>query len=151
MTDHYSIKTTEEEKPCSVAEGLWPLALWWECRSLLQTAQVHRLWWPCGRTVNIRISLSLVKKILYRRSASHQYFLCTWLFLCRLSMCSTASSLLASRRAPVVSFSSPTQGSSWEPDLIMFPSIILERTGSTEEMEVTLLSSERQWRQQLTC
>lgn len=62
MTDGYSIKTTEEEKPCSAAEGLWLLALWWECRSLPQMAQVHRLWWPCVRTVNLRISLSLEKK-----------------------------------------------------------------------------------------
>lgn len=56
-------------------------------------------------------------------------------------MCSTTSSPLASRRAPVVSFSSPRQGINCVMDLLFIPSIILERTGSTEEMDLTPDSS----------
>lgn len=74
----------------------------------------------------------------------YQYVICTWLFLWKLSMFSATSALLASRRAPDASFSSPRQGSSWKSDLILFPVIILERTGSTEQMDVTPVSSERQ-------
>lgn len=74
----------------------------------------------------------------------YQYVICTSLFLWKLSMFSTTSALLASRRAPDASFSSPRQGSSWKSDLILFPVIILERTGSTEQMDVTPVSSERQ-------
>ncbi|KAG7244435.1 hypothetical protein INR49_029879 [Caranx melampygus] len=61
----------------------------------------------------------------------------------RLSMCSTVSSLLASKRTPVAS--SPAQTGEHlriRPDL--HPSIILERTGSTEEMDVALESSATQ-------
>lgn len=73
----------------------------------------------------------------------YQYVICTWLFLWKFSMFCTTSALLASRRAPDASFSSPRQGSSWKSDLILFPLIILERTGSTEQMDVTPVSSER--------
>lgn len=73
----------------------------------------------------------------------YQYFLCTWLLLLSSSTCSAASSLLANRRAPVISFSRPRQGSSWELDLTLIPSIILERTGSTEEMVVSPEESDK--------
>lgn len=69
-------------------------------------------------------------------SPSYQYVLCTWLYLLRLRMCSTTSSLLASRRAPDISFSRLRHGNSWESDLIFIPDIILQSTGSTEEMDV---------------
>lgn len=74
----------------------------------------------------------------------YQYVICSSLFLWKLSIFSTTSALLASRRAPDASFSSPRQGSSCNSDLILFPVIILERTGSTEQMDVTPVSSERQ-------
>lgn len=139
--------------------SLWPLALWWECQSLPQMEQVHQLWWPWGGKCNawilvgacnvtIRTYKRLFNHVVYCPCAtSYQYFLWTWLFLWRLSMCSTTSSLLASRRAPAASFSSPRQGSSSEYDFIFIPYIILERTGSTEEMDVTTESSERQQKQ----
>lgn len=96
---------------------------------------------------DVTIRKSNLSLLFFNLTVSYQYFLCTWLFLSRLSTCSTTSSLLASRRAPDISFSSPRQVSSWESDLIFIPAIILERTGSTEEMDVTPEPSERQQQQ----
>lgn len=86
-------------------------------------------------------------RLTFLNTLSHQNFFCTWLIRCRLRMCSKACSLLASRRAPVTSFSRPRQGSSWEADLAFLPSIIMQRTGSTDEMDVAPESSERQRQQ----
>lgn len=79
----------------------------------------------------------------YFQIIAYQYVISTWLFLLKLRMFSTTSALLASRRAPDASFSSLKQGSRLKSDLILFPVIILERTGSTELMDVTPVSSEK--------
>lgn len=97
---------------------------------------------------NNMMSLSSVMKqcwnLYFISTSSYQYLLCIWLFLCRWTMCSTISSLLARRRAPVAFLSSFRQGSSWDSELIFIPSIILERTGSTDSMDVPSGFSETQ-------
>lgn len=129
-----------------MAEGQWPLSPWWECQSLPLRAQVHQLWWSWGGHVIVACAAAIRAHRLsslfsYLHSVPYQYVLCTWIFLWRLSMCCTTSSPLASRRAPVASFSRPRQGINCATDLLFIPSIILERTGSTEEMDLTPDSS----------
>lgn len=132
-------------RPCSEAGSPWPLSPWWGCQSLPRRALARRLWRPCRAhdTWVLREQLLLSLFCCTRIVMLYQYFLCTWLLLWRLRRCSNTSSLLASRRAPVVSFSKPRQESSRVPFLTFIPSIILERTGSTEEMDVTPESSKR--------